>query len=563
MKKLKQKFNDITIRKKLIILLCVVGFVPVTIMAFFISINAGRTVVMNRKADMSSSLELACASVTNQLSICDQMMQYFINDQGVIAFLECSPERKTERYSYYQELQNEIFALQYQNLMMNHVTVYSEEITKSFGEETQPLELLEEEAWFQENLSDGQWVFDENSGEMITAYKIPGSSGKRSYVVVRADIDTMFQSLIQLASENSGVVVYNKDGFCGLISKDGINIHGNMEDYQKNNRSFIWVEEKIQNPDISVVYYQPRNTVRIVSWNMFLGFLILFGACLALILLLGRFLADYISRPLEMLTDEIKTVGENKIGTGIESDRKDEAGILIRSYNRMMNRIQELIQENYETKIAQKEFEMRALQAQINPHFLYNSLSIINWKAIEAGEDEISNITLALSSFYRTTLNKGNTMISVRMALENIQAYLKLQLWMHDDDFQVNYEIDEAAYDFMIPSLIFQPFVENALEHGLDVKEDPDHQLWISVRQDADSVYVEIRDNGVGMDEDTLEHILEYQAKGYGVKNVNDRMILHYGEAYGVHIESSSGKGTDVLLTFPKKQEEKTVNAGR
>lgn len=112
-----------------------------------------------------------------------------------------------------------------------------------------------------------------------------------------------------------------------------------------------------------------------------------------------------------MLTEEIQNVDENRIETKINIERKDEVGILIRSYNHMIKRIQDLIQENYETRIAQKEFEMKALQAQINPHFLYNSLSIINWKAIEAGEEEISNITLALSSFYRTTLNKGNTMI--------------------------------------------------------------------------------------------------------------------------------------------------------
>ena len=123
---------------------------------------------------------------------------------------------------------------------------------------------------------------------------------------------------------------------------------------------------------------------------------------------------------------------------------------------------------------------------------------------------------------------------------------------MHDDDFQVHYDVEEEVMEYMIPTLILQPLVENSLEHGLDLKEDPDHQIWIHIYQDQQAVYAEIRDNGMGMDENTLENILEYKAAGYGVKNVNDRMTLLYGKEYGIHIESCLGEGTRVLLTFPK-----------
>lgn len=269
----------------------------------------------------------------------------------------------------------------------------------------------------------------------------------------------------------------------------------------------------------------------------------------------SRFIRNY-RMELEELTEEIQSMDEMNIQATVHSNREDEMGILINSYNHMMQRIQELIRENYETQIARKEFEMKALQAQINPHFLYNSLSMINWKAIEAGEEEISQVTLALSAFYRTTLNKGRTWISLRLALQNIQAYVQLQLWMHDNDFNVHYDVDEKLLDYELPSLIFQPFVENALEHGLDIKEDPNHQIWFRIWEDpqTDLIYVSIRDNGVGMDTDTLAHVLEYHATGYGVKNVNDRMKLSFGEAYTIQIKSEQGKGTEVLLHFPKVQ---------
>ena len=557
MKYLKQKFNDLNLRKKLIILLCLVGFVPVLLLTVYISVYSYRTVLKNKQADMEKSLELACASVESQMSICAQMMEYFVYDQNLLDFLACSPDQKTERYGYYQELRNAVAALQYQNLAMRSVTIYSDAIPHSFGENTQPLKELTQETWYEPGAEDGKWYVDAEKGELVSLYRIPQAYGHTGYAAVRTDMNVLFQSFTQLAEGESGVSVYDGAEIWKAAGEACADQAGAPCSFGAQGQLYVWTEAWLKNPDARVVFFQPRPGIQMVSWNLVVWIVALTAACLLIIILLGRRFADYISSPLELLTEEIRTVDEERMGTEIQSDRTDEAGILIRSYNRMMKRIRELIQENYKTRIAQKEFELKALQAQINPHFLYNSLSIINWKAIEAGEEEISRITLALSAFYRTTLNKGKTMISIRMAMENIRAYLQLQLWMHDHDFQVHYEVDEGAFDEMIPSLIFQPFVENALEHGLDVKEDPDHQIWICIRQGAETVSVEIRDNGVGMDEDTLNHILEYQAAGYGVKNVNDRMILHYGEAYGIRIHSAPGEGTAVMLTFPRGQKEK------
>lgn len=581
MKALKKKFNDCTIRKKLIILLCVVGFIPVILLSVSISVDAYRSVANNKRMDMENSMKLACASVNNQVTLCEQMIQYFVYDQNLIHFLECSPEEKIDRYGYYQELRESISALQYQNLAIQSVTIYSEGIQHSFGAETKPLDEMKKENWYTEDMKNGTWKVDDDTHELVAIYKIPSYSGLESYAVARTNMDLMFQSLDQLETGESSVVVYGNSEIWSKESdrtEESTQILPGKEEQPSRQQSkntdtadgdirALWgesradggiqIEGEITDLGLKVVYSQPRSAIQVISWKMLVGIVVQIGLCFLIIVFLGRKLADYISRPIELLTAEIQTVDEDRLIPDITSDRKDETGILIRSYHHMMKRIEDLIQENYKTRIAQKEFEMKALQAQINPHFLYNSLSIINWKAIEAGEDEISQITLELASFYRTTLNKGKTMISIRMALENIRAYLHLQLWMHDDDFQVHYEIDEDTYEYMIPSLIFQPFVENALEHGLDIKDDPDHQLWICVSQDEEAVYVKIRDNGVGMDAGTLEHILEYQAKGYGVKNVNDRMILHYGPEYGVKMESEPDVGTTAILTFPKKNDDK------
>ncbi len=201
---------------------------------------------------------------------------------------------------------------------------------------------------------------------------------------------------------------------------------------------------------------------------------------------------------------------------------------------------------------------MQALQAQINPHFLYNSLSIINWKAIEAGNDEISQVTLALSTYYRTSLNKGETMTIAANELRNIEAYLHIQLVMHDDSFQVEKQVEEKILSCSVPKLILQPLVENAIEHGLDVSEKEEKKLKISALLEGGDLVFFVEDNGAGMEEEQAESMLTYQSKGYGMRNVHDRIRLLYGEESGLKIYSKKGEGTRVEIRFPADREEHT-----
>lgn len=220
----------------------------------------------------------------------------------------------------------------------------------------------------------------------------------------------------------------------------------------------------------------------------------------------------------------------------------------------MMDEINRLIEEVYENKIALKEFELKALTAQINPHFLYNSLSIINWMAIKSRQKEISRVTLALSTFYRTALSKGADMVTVENCIRNIEAYLEIQLIMHDNDFKVEWNIDPSVQQELVPKLILQPVVENALEHGLDVKEEGEKILRLSFLADGSDVVIQVDDNGMGMEQEQAEKLITYQAKGYGLKNVNDRMCILYGEDYAIRIFSKVDEGTRVEMRIPGKE---------
>lgn len=237
----------------------------------------------------------------------------------------------------------------------------------------------------------------------------------------------------------------------------------------------------------------------------------------------------------------------------IDDNSRDEIGVLVRSSHTMLQDVKRLISEVYQSKIVQQELEMIALQAQINPHFLYNTLSLINWKALSAGEEDISTVTLALSDYYRTTLNKGKNIITIGGELTNIKSYLEIQLMMHDYDFEVEYQIDSDLQSYWMPKLILQPLVENCLEHGLDVKESGEKKITISCYQSKKDIILTVEDTGVGMDEETVANMTTFNATGYGVKNVNDRLALLCGKNYSLHIESTLGVGTKIQINIPKK----------
>ena len=200
---------------------------------------------------------------------------------------------------------------------------------------------------------------------------------------------------------------------------------------------------------------------------------------------------------------------------------------------------------------------MTALRAQINPHFLYNSLSLINWKALEIGSDDISKATLALSRYYRTSLNKGKNTMSIREEIDNVRSYLQIQEMFHDYSFTVKMDVAEDILDYRTLNLILQPLAENAIAHGIDRRRGSEPGvITISGRRDGDCVVLSVADNGVGMEQEKAQPILTEKSSGYGVRNVNSRIQLEYGEAYGLSIESEPGKGTKVTVRIPGVERE-------
>ena len=377
-------------------------------------------------------------------------------------------------------------------------------------------------------------------------------------ICIALDYDKIFQPLTNILTEENGGMVTDEDGRILYNKSELEDIELKKSDdrdtaLEKINQECAYTMAESKENNWGFYLYKSQRAISGSVRRLLLEEIPLMAACCLITLVLGLSFSRIFTRKIEELTRNMDKVNHGSREVTVSSDSEDEVGILINSFRRMMDEINRLIDEVYVNKIALKEYELKALQAQINPHFLYNTLSMMNWMAIRSGQMEISKVTLALSTFYRTALSKGEDMVTVETCIRNMEAYLEIQLTMHDHNFTVEWETDPDIKNEKMPKLLLQPVVENAIEHGIDEKEEGDKKLFLSFKGQGDDVEIIVRDNGTGMEQEKAETLVTYQAKGYGLKNVNDRIRLLYGESYGIQIYSAPGEGTTVIMRFPKE----------
>lgn len=245
------------------------------------------------------------------------------------------------------------------------------------------------------------------------------------------------------------------------------------------------------------------------------------------------------------LTADIKAMDENDLNYQADLSSQDEVGELSRAFSGLVERIRILIAQERRFEEERFELEVQALQAQINPHFLFNTLSIINLLAREIEADNISQALEALANFYHFSLNDDKKMTTVRDELAMLDNYLTICSIRYRNRLNVKKDIDPKALDYLIPKLIIQPFCENAVFHGFSPYSGKMPELAILVRLEADHLLITISDNGEGMSEDEVKRATE---NGFAISNVSRRIQMLYGGQYGVSISSLPSKGTKVLI---------------
>ena len=567
MKKLLHWFNGIKLRYKLAIFYSLFCFLPVMLL-FWLSFLQMRSIIDDKgKMNLQSYLQQSVSSMDRTLDGYNSLSDYIAFDRTLAEVF--SMEYGTP-YEQYEQLTQKVDPIlrtaSYFHGGMQQITIYTDNGMVKHDTTVAPVSEIEETDWYQKTLEHPglNWFANYQEETLFSARKLAFSGAREGVNILYMDVDyqklftpyaeTLISECGLYITDQDGKLVFEESSFSGKNQNYDLTYSEFLEQRDRGSTDYIILCEQSNTTGWTVWLYQPvglaGEAMRPIGVMAGVTILIcIFAAVLAYFITSGM-----VSSRIERLTHFMQEVQDGSMDMQMESDDRDEIGMLYRGFGSMMKRIRTLINEVYLSKITQKEAELKALQAQINPHFLYNTLSLINWKALAAGEEDISRMTLAMSTFYRTALNRGRNMLQVETELSNTRAYLEIQSMLHDGDFDYEIEAQTEILQCESLNLILQPLVENAIHHGIEEKTDGRGKITVRGWKEDNCVWFMVEDNGVGMEQEVADKILTMESKGYGVRNVDERIRLCYGEKYAMKVESVVGKGTKMTIHFPAKQ---------
>ncbi|WP_242966088.1 sensor histidine kinase [Clostridium chromiireducens] len=573
--RLKKFFLNLKFRHKIILTYFLVSIIPITILGLFCYEQTRYLLLNQEKENLKKSFSESVAEIENSANVYNNLANYTTFNPMVLEVVNYDYKSYYEMYyKFHNMLDPYIDMLKALHNEVQQLTIYTTNNIVKHSDYIIPMDNIKDTGWYQEVSGKYQphwFVSDKKDIFLAVQFINKNYNNIQNILYVKINSESFFKSLYNISSSNCGVYVLDKNGEVIFENKnyDGENDYflpstelnkGKKDSVTYNNRNYVLIKSDINNLGWTVYLYKPINLIVESSKNIIYTVYLIVGICFLLILVVGYWLSYIIVNRIERLTKNMKEMDMEHLDVTVKSDSEDEIGILINSFHRLIVKIKTLIQEVYKSEIARRKYEMKALQAQINPHFLYNSLSLINWKAIRSGEDEISEMAQLLSTFYRTSLNKGSSVISVENELNNTEAYIKIQVMMHNYNFDVNFDIDDKVKEYYTINLLLQPLVENAILHGIDEKRNNRGMLRISAKQIEKDIIFEVEDNGVGMEPEMCEKILTTKTKGYGVKNVYDRIKLTYGENCDLKFISILNEKTVAIMRIPIEKDKNKFN---
>ena len=558
MKKVFKRRRGAKYRTKILMAILAASLIPLVCCISFLYRTTERVVIDNLMSSRESQLQQLAQGLESSMQVYEHITDYMMSLPDLQEVLLLDRDQIFELYEGYRNTVDPLLQTNmYYHPIIRQITIYTMNIQLEHGNTVAPYYTLQNMEWYQTAFGDGvpeeKWVMVTDPKMVCYVRPVRQYGHDVAVLVTQFSYEGFLEGLsVVPTDEGQQIFVLNGDGH--IVYADRQDVLGtNFKKYDAS--GYMILEEDMDRCGWKLVYAIPESMIGKAFQAMMHRSYLLCLFCIAFAIGASVVFSRKLMRRTVRLTNIVSRIGEESEAALAELEGydgpEDEIGVLSKSIARMVRRLDELKAAVYKEKIARRDLEMKALQAQINPHFLYNSLSIINWKAIDADNDEVSQITLKLAEFYRTTLNRGSSMIDVNGEIRNIRSYLDIQLIMHDNNFTVDWELDDSVLNWKMPKLVLQPLVENALEHGLDLKEEDNRRLSLSVQGRGGGLELIVRDNGVGMTQDKADSLVYYDSAGYGVKNVKERIGLLYGEKHIFRITSKPGEGTEVYIKIP------------
>ncbi|MFY9284840.1 MAG: sensor histidine kinase [Miniphocaeibacter sp.] len=381
-------------------------------------------------------------------------------------------------------------------------------------------------------------------------------------VVVEVLTSTLNDIFIESTIYKGSIYIANADDNICYSNQENTEESISLEKIKYEKEDFI-SKKQIDVNNWELIGFIKSNIVFSELYNIRNNILIIFVIVAIISCFYIWFSANKITKPIKKIIKNMKIVEKGNFNISLEVETEDEIGVLTNTFNHMVFTIKELIEKEKKQQILLETAELNALQSQINPHFLYNTLDSINWMARLNRLDIVSDMIEALTTVFRVSLSKGKVIIPVSDELSHVVEYMKIQKYRYGD--KINFEIDVAddLLDYSIVKIIFQPLVENSLYHGL-ININKKGSIRLAGKEYSEKLVFIVEDNGVGMTKERLDNINKFLKDGidttsssYGIINVQRRLQMTFGEQYGLKYESEIDKGTRVYIEIPKIKEKK------
>ena len=513
------------------------------------AVSQASNTVSNYLRDMSQSMELVKQSMSESADSRDKLLSAFLNFRpDVVAVTSYSPSGVLlDCWSLGREPREDIF----QNLSFDlkkarasggaymttpHVETIFEGYYPWVVTMTAPLEPGGKAAWVSLDLSFSS----------ISSYISNVSIGQRGYCFLM---------------DKQGNIVYHPQQqllYAGLKSEDTVAL-AQLEDDTYADDTVIYCITSVEGSDWRVVggsYVDElvnRNVSEMIRLSIILAVVVLAAA-----LLTSWLLSHLLGRPLRGLASAMESFeadADHFTYRPVGGTR--EVRELSESFEHMVLRIQRLMSTVREEEVNLRKTELKALQAQINPHFLYNTLDSIAWMCEQGRNTDAVKMVHALARLFRISISRGHELIPIGKEIEHAESYLQIQKYRYKNQFTYEFDVDPACLNYYCNKITLQPIIENAINHGLDLLVE-EGRIDVRVREEGEDIVFYVQDNGVGMSHEQLRSIMERSPTdrtGIGIKNVDDRLKIYFGKYYGLRITSEPDIGTCVEIRMPKIQE--------
>lgn len=368
------------------------------------------------------------------------------------------------------------------------------------------------------------------------------------------------EGLVYLMSENGRMITSSNSSILQKMQKKGILLNYGaelfMEKKKEGQKEYYITRQNVDGASWQMILIIPENEYEDQYRFLWLSAALMLGSMIAVIVLMSYLLSGYYVGRLKKLNVEMTGLESGNLNANLPiTTEEDEIEEIYHNFNGMVQEVQRLMQEHYQLGKEVKMAEVRALQAQINPHFLYNTLDLINWISMDYGAEEIGTLTWNLARFYRLSLNHGKSLISIGEEVEHVEVYVNIENYHFDNAISLEVDVPEELKSYACLNIILQPFVENAIVHGIAEKPDIEScEIRICARREEQDIVFFVQDDGPGVDVKEMQKETQQDIRtaqhGYGVRNINFRLKLCFGEKYGVtYLESE--KGTHVEIKIP------------